>query len=633
MAVAGSSENHDSGAAEGTRETKHPSPLTETGEKVSTEVEKGISNSESVRDKDHTDEINQFDSISNAQSQPDIKKLLSKESQNVKTFKRHDNQVLPQAPVHSQPAILMQKVSKKKVKKGIFVSYSPDAGFLERKFVVEAVRQFKENNLADDLWFDKDEKNTGSPCWFSLRMEAVEKCRAAFLIMSDSYFLCPVSVYEAKALLERRKVDPLSVAIFPVLFSPLEKTEIPKEFEPMMKLMVDLTKDHVKKSLAEKTSVVVGSFMEKLEMFASMNLPPTPTTPPDTEFTGEYKRKKICQWNASDLQEWLFKLGIKEYYRQSLAENMVDGFLLMSLTDHDMVNYLGIDSRVVRKKIMTHILQTLDKEHKQADSWHLRARAQRARPDAVYLIYDPADVRLAQNIKADLKKKGDCPAIDFETKMYTESLDVMEHHIKPLRRVPGVVLEQSYLTKMAEGLKPLEMLAYSRNGIMGEHMSEGEPKVFISYQWDMQAKVEDIKRVLETNSLPCWADITINQPPNRANSSRSTRSITTHHDASMDNLQIQIQRNMKAATVVLSCITPKYLQSDNCKKDLTLAETFNKPIIPVLLRFSPLDSAPDQVRKILARLTYIDLSNERLYKQNILLVLERIQKLVNPKAC
>lgn len=47
--------------------------------------------------------------------------------------------------------------------------------------------------------------------------------------------------------------------------------------------------------------------------------------------------------------------------------------------------------------------------------------------------------------------------------MYTESLDVLEHHIKPLRRVPGVVLEQAYLNKMAEGLKPLEALAYSRS--------------------------------------------------------------------------------------------------------------------------------------------------------------------------
>jgi hypothetical protein len=53
-------------------------------------------------------------------------------------------------------------------------------------------------------------------------------------------------------------------------------------------------------------------------------------------------------------------------------------------------------------------------------------------------------------------------------------------------------------------------------------------------------------------------------------------------------------------------------------------ETFHKPIVPVLLRFSPLESAPDQVRKLLARYSYIDLSNERLYKQNISLVLEKV---------
>ena len=47
--------------------------------------------------------------------------------------------------------------------------------------------------------------------------------------------------------------------------------------------------------------------------------------------------------------------------------------------------------------------------------------------------------------------------------MYAESLDVLEHHIKPLRRVPGVVLEQAYLNKMAEGLKSMEALAYSRS--------------------------------------------------------------------------------------------------------------------------------------------------------------------------
>ena len=295
---------------------------------------------------------------------------------------------------------------KKRMKKAILMSYSPDAGFIERKFVVETVRQLKENNLAEDIWFDKDEKITDNPCWFSMRMEAVEKCKAAILILSDSYFSCPVSVYEGKALLERQHVDKNSVKIYLVLFELSKDTQIPRCYNHLLRDLVDLTKpEHSKKSLAERTSVVVGSLMLEIEKHASMHVAPPPYIPPDTEFSGEYKEKKICNWEANDLQEWLFRLGIKEFYRQSLAENMVDGFLLMSLTDQDMIHFLGIDSRAARKKIMQQILLILDKEQKLSANWHLRARLQRPKSNSVYLIYDPADVRLAQSFKHDIMKK------------------------------------------------------------------------------------------------------------------------------------------------------------------------------------------------------------------------------------
>ena len=85
---------------------------------------------------------------------------------------------------------------------------------------------------------------------------------------------------------------------------------------------------------------------------------------------------------------------------------MVDGFLLMSVTDQDMISQLGIDSRVVRKKLMQQILQTLEKEHKRPENWHLRARTQKPRPNCLYLVYDPTDVRLAQSLQQDLTKRG-----------------------------------------------------------------------------------------------------------------------------------------------------------------------------------------------------------------------------------
>jgi hypothetical protein len=167
---------------------------------------------------------------------------------------------------------------------------------------------------------------------------------------------------------------------------------------------------------------------------------------------------------------------------------------------------------------------------------------------------------------------------------------------------------------------------------------EKELKIFISYQWDMQSKVEDVRHLLESNGFTCWADISPTMQ--RGYSSMSSRSLGTNSissstvmDAGNETLQSQIQRNMRAASVVLCCITPKYMQSDNCIKDLTLAETLHKPIVPLMLRFSPWppEGAPSQVRKIMSRLSHIDLSNEKLYKQNLPLVLDRVKRLVTLK--
>ena len=103
-------------------------------------------------------------------------------------------------------------------------------------------------------------------------------------------------------------------------------------------------------------------------------------------------------------------------------------------------------------------------------------------------------------------------------------------------------------------------------------------------------------------------------------------------DSAADTLQGQIQRSMRLSSVVLCCITPKYLQSDNCIKDLSLAETYGKSIIPLLLRFTPFENAPSHVRRVLLRHSYVDLSNERLYKQNVGVVLDKVKKAVSAVA-
>lgn len=64
--------------------------------------------------------------------------------------------------------------------------------------------------------------------------------------------------------------------------------------------------------------------------------------------------------------------------------------------------------------------------------------------------------KLRPNMQAIL---GSCPAVDFENKPYEESMDILLYHLKPFRNMPAVILEQEFLNRMVEGLKPLRTLA------------------------------------------------------------------------------------------------------------------------------------------------------------------------------
>ena len=153
----------------------------------------------------------------------------------------------------------------------------------------------------------------------------------------------------------------------------------------------------------------------------------------------------------------------------------------------------------------------------------------------------------------------------------------------------------------------------------------------------MHNKVQEIKRILEGNGISCWVD---NSPTiaQRGTSGASTRTFSNatapiHSDAMHETLESNIQRNMKSSTIILSCITPRYLQSDNGVKDLMLAESLQKPVIAVLLRFVawPPDMGPSPIKKLLAHTNHIDLSNDKLFKQNFHVLVERLRRFLNAK--
>lgn len=84
--------------------------------------------------------------------------------------------------------------------------------------------------------------------------------------------------------------------------------------------------------------------------------------------------------------------------------------------------------------------------------------------------------------------------------------------------------------------------------------------------------------------------------------------------------------NIKTAQVLICCITPKYLASDVCIKDINLADALRIPIIPILLKSCtwPPENVQFQIRRILVSLKYIDISNDALLKRNLPKVISAI---------
>ena len=141
------------------------------------------------------------------------------------------------------------------------------------------------------------------------------------------------------------------------------------------------------------------------------------------------------------------------------------------------------------------------------------------------------------------------------------------------------------------------------------------PNLFLSYHWDVQNKVQVLVQFLESHGFQCWTDVS------NANKRHAASKSPTHESS-----QSQIQRNIKAAVAVVCCVTPKYVCSENCIKDLSLAESMNKPVVPVMLQWLAWPPEGGRVRRILAPLQCIDMSNDSLFKRNLSTVESHLSK-------
>lgn len=92
---------------------------------------------------------------------------------------------------------------------------------------------------------------------------------------------------------------------------------------------------------------------------------------------------------------------------------------------------------------------------------------------------------------------------------------------------------------------------------------EVEPaQIFITYQWDIQDEVKSMRDKLEKAGFSCWMDI--------------------GQMGGGDQLHTKIDEGIRNSKVVIACVTPKYIVSHLCNRELSLADLLRKPIIPVM---------------------------------------------------
>ena len=109
--------------------------------------------------------------------------------------------------------------------------------------------------------------------------------------------------------------------------------------------------------------------------------------------------------------------------------------------------------------------------------------------------------------------------------------------------------------------------------------------MFISYQWDSQELVIKIKEHLEKAGFNCFIDL--------------------GQLGGGNNLYQKIDLAIRNAKVVIACITPKFVVSHFCNREMALADLLRKPIVPIMLHPTPWPP-PGGMSLIFSQLVYVD---------------------------
>ncbi|XP_019633101.1 PREDICTED: uncharacterized protein LOC109476555 [Branchiostoma belcheri] len=171
----------------------------------------------------------------------------------------------------------------------------------------------------------------------------------------------------------------------------------------------------------------------------------------------------------------------------------------------------------------------------------------------------------------------------------------------------GGTLQELGLYELASALNPEKAEADEKDGSSGskpptptarvqpivrsvETPAKQENTVFLSYQWDHQDRVLLLHDRLQERGYGCWMDI--------------------KQMGGGDSLYQMMDKGIREAKVVVSCVTPPYVESPNCQDEVALARTLKMPIIPVMLEKTTWPP-PGPMSIPFAQLLYINMANSQ----------------------
>lgn len=151
-----------------------------------------------------------------------------------------------------------------------------------------------------------------------------------------------------------------------------------------------------------------------------------------------------------------------------------------------------------------------------------------------------------------------------------------------------VASDESTTTKVGEN--DIKINVHDKTILRDSELRFNKPVAFISYQWGSQDKVLKLREYLEVNKIPCWIDI--------------------RNMGGGDELKTEIDKGIRAAKLMISCVTEAYTESKTCQQEVALADALRKPIVPVLMEPLPWPPAGSMAMPF-APLIYVDCTEKK----------------------